>query len=536
MQWQTKEQLTELLVSLVQHGSVTLSEQEKKLAAYIYEKLCTLRYFQQNEDKIQLNKMNDNRAFVTALYKHEKATDTIVLLSHFDVVGIEDYGLFKNLAFQPIELTKKLYENVDLLPDEAKDHLLTGDWLYGRGTMDMKAGLTVQMGLLERAIHEQWQVNLLLLTVPDEEVNSEGMISALPVLNELANKHNFTYKACINSEPMFQLYPGDDHLYLYTGSIGKIMPGFFCYGKETHVGESLLGLNANLMVSEINRLMEWNIDLCEQVGSTVTPPPTNLVQKDLKDGYSVQIPHTAVTLFNVQFLKKSLQEWEEAFKEIAFQAANNIMEHTKERIEKLGKKISFVKPNYHVSVYTYSELLRFAVEKFSEEEIAKKIQSIIVNCSDDVREQSIKVVEELASLCKEKGPMIILFYAPPFYPAVATEEKDETMQAVHTFLKEWKEKGTEWTKTNYFSGLCDLSFIGNANLQAHDLLETNIPVYGKAYSLPFEEMKAIQMPVYNLGPVGKDAHKWTERLHTSFSFSELPEMLDSFVKRIAKIE
>ena len=85
---------------------------------------------------------------------------------------------------------------------------------------------------------------------------------------------------------------------MYTGSIGKVLARFFCKGIETHVGEPFSGLNANFMVSELNRLLELNSDYCEEVDGEVTPPPTNLMQKDLKEAYSVQTPHTAVSLFN----------------------------------------------------------------------------------------------------------------------------------------------------------------------------------------------------------------------------------------------
>lgn len=48
----------------------------------------------------------------------------------------------------------------------------SGDWLFGRGTMDMKAGLAVQLSMLERAMNGHFDGNVLLITVPDEEVNS----------------------------------------------------------------------------------------------------------------------------------------------------------------------------------------------------------------------------------------------------------------------------------------------------------------------------------------------------------------------------
>ena len=533
MHWQTKEQLTNLLVSLVQHGSVTLSGEEKRLASFIYYQLNHLDYFQESPGNLELHRMEDGRSFVTALVKQSEKKDTIVLVNHFDVVGVEDYGFLKDLAFQPIELTRELENNADTLPSEAKEHLLSGDWLFGRGVMDMKAGLALQMSLLEKAIEEKWDVNLLLLAVPDEEVNSQGMLQAVPALNEFASRHGLNYKACVNSEPMFQKYPGDNNLYLYTGAIGKLLPGFFCYGKETHVGEPLAGLNANLMVSEIQKLMEWNTDLCEQVGAEVTPPPTSLIQKDLKTEYSVQIPHTAVTLYNVLFMEKSLPDWETDFLNIAKQAAKNINEFCKGKADQFKRFTSFTEMPVDVSVYTYEELLGKAKAIHGDQEMDMRISSVIVSNSHlDEREQSIKVVEEVASLCKDLGPMIILFFAPPYYPAVATDN-NELLNSAREFIQKWKaDANVEFIEQRYFSGLCDLSFIGKADFSAKNRLPFNIPVYGSTYSLPFAEMEALQMPVFNLGPVGKDPHQWTERLNVKFSFEEFPPMLADFVKNL----
>ena len=71
---------------------------------------------------------------------------------------------------------------------------------------------------------------------------------------------------------MFEKHPGDPKQYVYSGSIGKALAGFFCKGVETHVGEPFAGVNANLMVSEINRLLELNVDYCEEADGEVTPP------------------------------------------------------------------------------------------------------------------------------------------------------------------------------------------------------------------------------------------------------------------------
>ena len=70
------------------------------------------------------------------------------------------------------------------------------------------------------------------MAVPDEEVNSVGMRAAVPRLLDLAREHNLDYKTVLNSEPMFSRHPGDQNKYIYTGSIGKVLPGFFATEKR----------------------------------------------------------------------------------------------------------------------------------------------------------------------------------------------------------------------------------------------------------------------------------------------------------------
>ena len=44
----------------------------------------------------------DGRYFVTALVKKSDSTkNTVILVSHFDVVDVQDYGVWKEDAFNP---------------------------------------------------------------------------------------------------------------------------------------------------------------------------------------------------------------------------------------------------------------------------------------------------------------------------------------------------------------------------------------------------------------------------------------------------
>ena len=76
--------------------------------------------FEDNPDYLELHDAGLGRQTVTALYKHPEAKETIVLISHFDTVQTEEYGVLEPLAFNPEELTKKLMEHKDELHEAAR--------------------------------------------------------------------------------------------------------------------------------------------------------------------------------------------------------------------------------------------------------------------------------------------------------------------------------------------------------------------------------------------------------------------------------
>lgn len=535
MNWQTKEELRELLVSLVQYDSITGSTGEVALAEYLYYLLKDRPYFERNPEHLTLHPMNDGRYFLTALVKKEDIAQAVLLLSHFDVVDIEDYGEFKHMACKPNELLDSFLEKKDLLPEHVRQDAESGDWLFGRGAMDMKAGLTVQLSMLERAMEGQFDGNLLLVTVPDEEVNSQGMLEAVPVLKEWEQKHGLRYTACVNCEPMFEKFPGDSNQYIYSGSIGKVLAGFFCKGIETHVGEPFSGLNANLMVSEINRLLELNVSYCEEADGEITPPPANLMQKDLKEAYSVQTPHTAVTLFNVLTMKRSASELHRMLLDTAKKAAINIAANIQHKTLDFQRFESFQPIDRNVSVLTFEELLDRARQRVGSSEAERVLNYTFANKGSlGDRDFSTKIVSELAALCKEDAPLIVLFYSPPFYPAVTSKEDRIIKKAVEQLTDYASEKrGLPLKEVQYFPGLSDLSYL-QLEKQEVDVFTSNMPLYNRGYSLPSGKEQALFVPVLNVGPAGKDPHKWTERLNMPYSFEILPDLLSFTITALLK--
>ncbi|MDQ0273133.1 M20/M25/M40 family metallo-hydrolase [Cytobacillus purgationiresistens] len=526
---QSADQMLSTLIDLVSIDSVSLSAGEKYFPLRTEQVLRGIPYFQENSELIKNHPTSDGRSILTALYKHENAVKTVVMISHFDVVDIEDYGELKHLAFNPIELTNALHHRTEGLPDDARDDLQSGDWLFGRGMMDMKCGLVQHMSLLEKASFENWEINLLLVTVPDEEVNSVGMREIIPKLVEMADEHQLTYTLYLNSEPMFSQVPQDEQRYFYTGTIGKIMPGALCFGKESHVGEPFSGMNACWMSSVLTQEVEWNEGLCETVNGVMSPPPTLLLQRDMKKEYSTQIPHRSVSLFNLLLMKRNAADVMEEMKEVASKAAHKMESFIEEKYKLNNLDRSQLS---NIQVLFYEELRNYAIEKTSDEYIDKMEQAIANETDGDIREQTIQIVDQMAMLCQELGPMIVLFYAPPYYPAVDSGP-ESMIQEISASLIEFAcdRCGEELKATDYFNGISDLSYAGlHADLSEMDKYNVNLPGGEKLYSIPFKQMAKITAPVINVGPLGKDAHQKTERLHVPFAFEKLPKILEHLIK------
>lgn len=533
--WQTKEELTDLLCSLVNHQSITGSTAEIALPEYVYHLLAEKEYFQKNDHHLKLLPLDDGRRLLTALVKKGNKKETVILLSHFDVVGVEDYGSLQNLAFHPRELTKEMEKMKDDLPENVRKDMNTGEWLFGRGSMDMKAGLSLHMGLIEQAIDDEFDGNILLVTVPDEEVNSKGMLTALPVLNQLKEEEDLIYQACLNGEPMFSKYPGDPAYYMYTGSIGKVLPGFYCYGKESHVGEPFAGINPNLMVSFLSQQLELNEEFIEKIDDEVSPPPVSLMQRDLKEKYSVQTPNAAISMYNVLYLKQTFDEINKKLLKSTNKAARGIESYIKQKAANYATiATTFAMPDFNVSVMMYEDLYAEAVKRHGEHEIVRRQNLLVSQRDKGDRDFSTLLVQDLASMCKDLAPMIVLFYSPPFYPAVSSFN-DPYIKDVMDHVKSYTSStyDMDLTVAEFFTGLSDLSFLGPVSSKGKlNQLTINMPLQNNGFVFPEDIMEKLTMPILNIGPLGKAPHQWTERVELVYSFDYLPHILTKAVHRL----
>lgn len=525
--WQTPEDRETLLKSIVKRNTITHSQGEKEFPAFIKGKLQQLTYFQEHPDQLYLVDTEDHKQAVLAYYKAPSSKKTITLISHYDTVGIEDFSDYQESATDMDRITEIFREDPSYLTENAIKDLESGKYLFGRGSMDMKPGLMLHMSLVEKAIAEQWDINLIIMTVPDEEVNSSGMRAAVAFLSELKEKENLEIALHLNSEPTFQQETGDSNHYVYSGTIGKIMPGVLVYGRETHVGTPLNGISSNFIHSHINRLIEYNTNFEETFETEVSPLPVSLIMRDLKPHYDAQTPFRTVGLYNVFLFKNNAADIFKSFNELVQEGAD----HALATYKKVYNREHEDRP-LDLPVYTYETFKQKAIEILGEDRVNEEIEQIIQDIPE-LHEQSIAIVDNLMSLCRSLSPAVITFYSPPYYPPVNNSYDDFVESLVDTVAEVSKEHfGRASKRIHYFNGICDLSYVRYEDNAANtELYSRNTPNFKHSYSIPFNAIKAISAPAFNCGPIGKDAHRVSERVHKRSAFEELPILLEAIVKQ-----
>ncbi|MFC6293014.1 arginine utilization protein RocB [Macrococcus epidermidis] len=514
-QWQTSEDRLKLLKELVKQDSITNSEGEVNFPFYIKRTLKQLEYFNKNESHIKFIETYDHKNAVVALYRSHDIDDTIILMSHYDTVDTNDFGPFQSLAFDCDALNKAFQKNLDSFNDDQQSDIKSDKYLFGRGVMDMKSGLMMHLSLLEKAINESWPINIILLTVPDEEVNSSGMRSAVNDLSDFIEQENLKLLLIMNGEPAFSQHPDDEQYYIYNGSIGKIMPSVFVYGKETHVGEPLKGLSANYLISRINSEIEYNPLLTEQYKDEISPLPVSLYMKDLKDEYNVQTPFMAVSYYNVFLFEQSSAQVFKKFNTIIEQTMKTCTNDLKLYYEELPP----------IKVITYEKLMQSMIDKHGQSVVDKILND--TNLSDE-RLYAQEVIQQLLLLDSSNDYTVVTYLNPPYYPSVNSGQQKLIKSISKYAIKQMKKQfNRETQKIYYFNGISDLSYV-NYTHEASDehIYSSNTPGFGRTYDIPFDAMKKLKAPVINIGAFGKDAHQLTERIDIKSVSEEVPYVLN----------
>jgi arginine utilization protein RocB len=360
--------------------------------------------------------------------------------------------------------------------------------------------------------------------------------------------YGLEYVGCINTDSTVSRFPGDPRRYAYTGSIGKLLPSFLVVGKESHVGDPFDGLDANLLAAELICDLSMNPELCDSVRGQVTAPPVTLKATDLKTGYDVQLPFAAYFYLNVLTFTTGPDTLLVRLRDRAEAA----LVRTLRRLDRAERdwlltrgdvaRADRLQPRAG-TVLTYAELRDLAVHSLVEERVAAALDAEWDRWPADLdkRERSLRLVHRLWTLSGLRGPAVVLYYSPPYYPRVQA-----TPCALHDAVRAVADAHPELhlTLEEFFPFLSDMSYLrldpgADGALAA---LTANMPVWRDAgapprpgsYSVPFDAIAALDLPVVDLGPFGAGAHQPGERALVSYSFGILPQLVYETIQRLSE--
>ncbi len=443
----------------------------------------------------------DARANVFAL-KRGRGRTTILLTGHFDVVPAGDYGALEPLAFSPERLLPETIARLQRTGENALAlaDLESGDFLPGRGLLDMKAGLAAGLAAMEAY---QGDANLLFLAVADEEDRSAGARAAAPLLASIAAEHDLDIALVINLDAISDQGDGSSGRVVALGSIGKLLLTAFAVGKEAHACYPEDGANAAYLAAELVTEFELAPELAETSGAEVAAPPTALHAKDLKFGYNVTTPGRAWAYWNTLQHRRSAAE----VLDISLKLARRAMARAETKLKRAIPVMSFAELSRHVPAGGMAR---------SAERIARLTHL-------DLPERSKLVTAEAWDAAGLSGAGVVMGFGSIPYPAVSLSDAG----LGEVIVKAAAQHGLSHCR--YFPGISDMSFFGEAS---GDLAAcaANTPGWGTGFTMP----EAAGYPCINIGPWGRDYHHWLERLHAPYAFGTLPRVLLSVIDAVAK--
>ncbi|MGD9568550.1 MAG: M20/M25/M40 family metallo-hydrolase [Sedimentibacter sp.] len=540
------ERIEKNLLDYLKARTHTGTELERNNEEFFNNWVESVPYFKEHPEYYGLHEIqNDHlkRKSTWALLRG-KGKKTIIMIHHTDTVDVDDFGKYKKYAYDPYEL-ERLYKQDDVEMEEvAKSDLYSGKWIFGRGASDMKGGGSITYSLLEQySEDEEFNGNILVLGVPDEENLSAGMRSAIYLLKELKEKYDLEYVLMLNVEPHEKVK--DENITVYDGSVGKIMPIFMVRGKLAHVGQIYKGFNPINLLSEIVRKTELNPDFIEKVGNTVTPAPTWLYFKDRKTVYDVSLPLTVGGYMSILTLTKSPKEILQQLKEISKEAFKNVIADMKASYEKYKDLSNMIYGGFDwkVNVKYYGEIYNEILEEKGDS-FKNEISSYQRNIEEKIRKNEItridgayELIEKTLEYYSDLSPLVVIALAPPYYPST-NNSMLENAENINKLIEEMgnyakNEIGLGIYTQNYFTGISDLSYgLFTRDNENIDYIADNMMFWGDMYYIPLDIVRELSMPVLNVGPWGRDLHKYTERVYKKDLFENIPKLIDFIVKNI----
>lgn len=552
-----KERILKHVNHLVAIPSVSNTAEEAGAARYLGDSLGAQAYFKANPQLTGQFPIPGDSLGRTAAYGLilGNGPRTLVLTGHYDVVDTEEYGGFRDFAYDVAAWQqvsgRQREELLQMLTPQAAEDLESGEWLFGRGSNDMKGGLAIGLALMEeigdRCLSgDVPDGNLLFLAVADEEAYSAGMRAASALLAELAGRCGLEYSCLIDLEPCFG-QGGKQEVHI--GSVGKLLPAVLVQGAKAHVVECFGGLNAVGVLAQLFMDTELAPEFAESCHGEMCPPPTWFNLRDRKEGYDVSVPLRAAGYMSVLGFEKTAGTVMKRLGELGRQAFSKYLERMRNQACALGGESSGMEEmipavDLDSCVLEYRELEKITSKKMGNAAFAQWREQQYREAGEKIHagewsypQATLEMMDRLLTCSGITVPVMVLAFAPPYYPAYHSDRipgREGEGSAAYELLRAsaLEKRGIQLEKWNYFCGISDLSYCGGLEGDAVLDYGADTPLWGSLYSMDQESMNRVQIPALLFGPVGMDAHQMGERVNIRSLTEDVPEILLEFIGRM----
>jgi arginine utilization protein RocB len=533
-----QERIYTLLQEMTAVDSVSYSAKENVMSEYVHAFFAQIPYFKEHPDQFGLYPIPNDAFGRTVPYALllGNAPNTVVSMGHMDVVSTESYGELAEQAFQIGDELEKALAKKDLSP-EARADMESGEWIWGRGTADMKGGVAMHMALFEEyaALAQKGELpgNLLMITVPDEESYSAGMREAAALILQLKNRYGLDLKMVVDPEPTNERNGAQ---IMSIGSVGKIMPVVMVQGVTAHVGHCFDGITPLGILAEIYQKTNISLEFSDRYKDEATVPPTWTNLRDMKELYDVSLPLRAAGYFTALTFDSTPEQIMGKIKRIAAEALENSVKELDAVYQEYKKRDKFAekdKIHYKTTVYSFEELVAELKEKDPKgfdayySGIYQTIGAQVVRGELNFPGATLKMMEAVLKYADIKNPVVLIGFAPPYYLPIHSDlikGKEDTGSNAYAIVKKTAEAGfgQKMDYENYFMGISDASYCGIDHPFDYTKFSANTPMWGDLYQLNFEAMEEIGIPAVIYGPIGKEYHQWTERVNKKSLLEVVP--------------
>ena len=523
---------------------------ETKVAKYVNDFYAAMPYFQSHPDQNYMfsNLEEKDRHSNIAYLKGTKGDSKrcVIMIGHIDTVGVDDYGTFWEKAFRPDLLPEQFLSMK--VPQEVIDDIKSGEFMFGRGALDMKSGVAGHMTIMEYFANHLDELDGYVMHVAecDEEDMSGGIIAALDEMVKIKKKEGLQYIACINADYSTNYNPGDENRYIYYGCIGKTLPSYVVFGKEAHVGQSFAALDPNLLLAEITRKISLNVDYSDIAYGEICVPPISLKQADTKVGYTVQTALVAYGYYN--YFTHGMTPTQVLYnaKQVAVDAMDDVIKYLNRQYMRFCNisKVKFTPLPWKTRVLTYKE--------YYEEIKADKGQEFVdamdkfmkeLHESDpgmDLRVYGNTVIQEMWKWMDDKSPCIVVYFGSLYSANIEMTGKTPMEKALLDAVEDAVEKvrpeaGRQIKTRMFYPYIADSSFMAvGGDPSTVDDLNDNMPSSKYKYFHDISKIREIDVPVVNIGTFGRDGHMVTERVDMKQTFENVPNITFETIRTLLK--